>query len=560
MSQRLILFQINYNTVENCFNYTGTALYNGNISETYWRTASDNVERKYGYKYDNVNRLRESIYQKPGIIIAQTLVTNAYDENITYDKNGNITSLQRNGNGDPQIGAMPIDDLTYVYMPNSPNQLLKVTDSPNGNDAQGFIDANKTDDYTYDDNGNLTTDKKKEITNITYNYFNLPTEITFRNDISNTIRYIYDALGTKLKKIVLDNGNKTETCYAGSFQYIQDFVGGGPSILKFFSQPEGYVEPSGSSFKYVYQYKDHLGNVRLSYGDSNNDEAITNSEIIEESNYYPFGLKHNGYNPYTPTNNKYKFNGKELQDELQLGMYTYGFRDYDPAIGRWIVIDPLAEKSRRWSPYNYCVDNPVRFIDPDGREIINIEGGVRFTGNDAKLAFSAIKQEIKETGGVKIHLVDEAVTPNIYRHTVNSLRKGKPDILHYDSDLVRRNERRKDNFAKSGLPTKTGYHRDEFPYASTFEGANADVAYVPATENLSQGGSLGALYKTMKHGESFLVFPRPKDKEPDAVPDSVPDPVPFVNPNTVKKAVPAATATATILTIIGMIILAPVGI
>ncbi|WP_228463858.1 MULTISPECIES: RHS repeat-associated core domain-containing protein, partial [Chryseobacterium] len=88
-------------------------------------------------------------------------------------------------------------------------------------------------------------------------------------------------------------------------------------------------------------------------------------EVLEENNYYPFGLKHEEYNGLTgnPDYN-YKYNGKELQET---GMYDYGARFYMPDLGRWGVVDPLAETSRRWSPYNYAVNNPIRFIDPDGR-------------------------------------------------------------------------------------------------------------------------------------------------------------------------------------------------
>ncbi|AYN04566.1 RHS repeat domain-containing protein [Flavobacterium sp. 140616W15] len=129
-------------------------------------------------------------------------------------------------------------------------------------------------------------------------------------------------------------------------------------------------------FNYIYQYKDHLGNIRLSYQDKDNNATVNSSEIIQEENYYPFSLSHKGYNGViVGIDNKYKYNGKELQDETiggnQLNLYDYGARNYDPALGRWMNIDPLAEKSRRFNPYTYALDNPVYFIDPDGMEAIS---------------------------------------------------------------------------------------------------------------------------------------------------------------------------------------------
>ncbi|MCO6174102.1 RHS repeat-associated core domain-containing protein [Flavobacterium sp. NRK F10] len=168
--------------------------------------------------------------------------------------------------------------------------------------------------------------------------------------------------------------------------------------MKFFPHAEGYVNVTeacgflsscGFAYNYVFNYTDHLGNIRLSYGI---DPATSTLKIMEENHYYPFGLKHANYNsdellyqkgtagavvlkgPTTTVESvyKFKFNGFELQDELGLNWYDYQARNYDPALGRWMNIDPLAETSRRFSPYTYALDNPLRFIDPDGMQADDI--------------------------------------------------------------------------------------------------------------------------------------------------------------------------------------------
>ncbi|KFF01820.1 RHS repeat domain-containing protein [Chryseobacterium luteum] len=116
--------------------------------------------------------------------------------------------------------------------------------------------------------------------------------------------------------------------------------------------------------RYIYQYRDHLGNARVSF--AKNSEGVL--EITDVNNYYPFGLSHVGGNKGLLGGYKnYKYNGKELQES---GMYDYGARFYMPDIGRWGVVDELAEKFSRHSPYNYVVNDPINGFDPDGRDVI----------------------------------------------------------------------------------------------------------------------------------------------------------------------------------------------
>ncbi|WP_304437725.1 RHS repeat domain-containing protein, partial [Flavobacterium sp. Leaf359] len=350
--------------------------FNGNISETYWRTANDNILRRYAYQFDSIGRLASASYQKPETISAP----DSYRESQQYDKNGNIRKLQRFGEFDDAVVAMMVDDLDYAYLPNS-NRVAKVTDytnSPAGfrDDSDGTNDTQ--DDYAYDMNGNMVSDQNKNIDLIAYNHLNLPTKITFAGGA--TIEYLYNANGKKLRKTVTESAMPVKTQeYLDGFDYAN-------GTLEAIHTAEGYVKAASDgtrpAFNYIYNYKDHLGNIRLSYTRDPVSEQVV---IIEENNYYPFGLTHKNYNttkrmydrmgggviefcpdcPFMYSYN-YKFNGKEFQEELGLNMTAMDFRQYDNALGRFNSLDVLSELAPGITPYRFAYNNPVFWADPSG--------------------------------------------------------------------------------------------------------------------------------------------------------------------------------------------------
>jgi RHS repeat-associated protein len=349
-----------------------TPQYNGNIAADLWRNSGSAPLKGYGYSYDGINRLTAASYgeNSSGTWNVNNKFSVPY---ILYDYNGNIKEMQRYGLCGQQYSLM--DLMVYWY---DGNHIIGVNDPVNN--YYGFLDnghfyPSGGIEYFYDANGNLTKDLNKGIISITYNHLNLPTKIEFENN--RRIYYLYDANGVKLKKTYYeDNRLMSTTDYSGMFVYKDGHI-------DYALTSEGRMKRATSGiYNAEYFIKDHLGNVRVVFSTISGPSQVTD--------YYPFGLEI----PVSGTSdNKMKYNSKELQTDAKLNWYDYGARFYDPVIGRWHAVDPLAEKSRRWSPFSYCMDNPIRFIDPDGMAV-----DVYIQGPDAEKA----AQELNKSSNLNI--------------------------------------------------------------------------------------------------------------------------------------------------------------
>ena len=147
--------------------------------------------------------------------------------------------------------------------------------------------------------------------------------------------------------------------YAGSVIYEN-------SSLKRVLVDGGYAEKEGDNWKYCFYFNDHLGN--------NAVVADQDGNAIQNNSYYPFGLPMATASDSIQGLQPYKYNGKEFERKDGLKLYDYGARHYDAQVGRFTTVDPLAEKYYAWSPYVYCMNNPINYIDPFGLDPVYRDG------------------------------------------------------------------------------------------------------------------------------------------------------------------------------------------
>ncbi|MCK9618292.1 MAG: hypothetical protein M0R21_10720 [Lentimicrobiaceae bacterium] len=337
-----------------------TPLYNGNISAMQWINNHSTDAYAYNFTYDDANRLNSALFAQKSSGGSWTY-DNSFSEQLTYDANGNILTLNRYADNEVKI-----DQLNFHYLSGeASNQISYITDAmgdvANVTDYAGSTSTQQG--YFYDANGNMTSDADKNITAISYNYLNKPELIDLTS--GNKIQYTYDATGAKLAKKVLAGSAVTGgTYYLGNFVYNQN------GVLQYILTSEGRLVPTGNTYRYEYFMKDHLGNTRATYAAA----APGLPQVMEYQHYYPFGMQLEalGYTSGADLKNNYLYNGKELQEDYNLNWYDYGARMYDPVIGRWSTVDPINEKHYDWTGYTYTYNNPIKFIDVLGLDTFNI--------------------------------------------------------------------------------------------------------------------------------------------------------------------------------------------
>ncbi len=466
----------------------GAPQYNGNISGTAWQVAG-RAAQSYGYTYDDLDRLTNAKYYDITTTTANrrtsyTFSTDfKYNESLTYDKRGNILSLQRNGlnagtwtaDGSGYTAATygMIDNMTYAY--NDKNQVTTITDAslPDKGFKFSTLGGNAK-SYTYDANGNLIRDDNKRITDIKYNYLNLPEVIEFTFGSSayrSYIKFVYDASGVKLRKIVQSYNNATLTS-----EKIFDYVNGveyDGNTLQRLSHTEGSISrQDDGTFAHEFVLRDHLGNTRVTFSDLNNDGFVTSADIKQINHYYPFGLNMEGNWNGAVGKNKYQYNSKELNSDFGLEWNDYGARFYDPSTARWNAIDPLAIKYSSHNPYSYVMNRPTVMIDPDGescvitvdmeKKTITISASLHFYGGYADANFAG-------RGG-------QAKVDNFVKGMVDTWKAGAKDGIEVNG------EKFETNFNVTG-----DYKNDDCAVADKMKNSNASDNFIA----LESGGVNG---------------------------------------------------------------------
>ena len=516
---------MNYESIGHIGNAQGAQpSYSGNVSWMMWQIQGVSVPYSligYTFDYDKANRLTQSDY---GHYSSGWQLNSAGDvKNISYDGNGNIIALQRHNLFN---GGQIMDNLTFLYQSGT-NRLDHVDDAVSASVAEHDMDDQSEGNYTYDASGNVTSDTSKKLLDIKYDFRNLAyrlnyggsviintsynsteniksgwnietcgivnlsgsSDVTFSSgnavnlkpgfyakagctfhalidpSLQNTspaqLKMTYDQNG---RRVLRANADGSRTSYvrdaSGNVFSVYGKDGNVDQYFIYGNDLIGEFKPDGTGYRYY--LKDHLGSVRV---------VVDRSGAVKDYyDYYPFGQiqRSKGF----CNGVRFKYTGKEL--DAHTGHYYFGARYYDAGVGRWLSVDQYAEMYPFLSPYHYCGNNPLLFVDVNGDSIrvsetmlndkalanyaSTVEGnkylsqfayngqtitinGKTFTYNKSgkysmqNLVFAGIRNDAETTvhnsiGGKNFISREGVQTYNIYRSNASQMGARMDDIFH----------------------------------------------------------------------------------------------------------------------------------
>ena len=370
---------LHYNELRSDRLGTDRRRFGGDVSSMEWRSGAGTGTRSYDFAYDGLGRLVSADYGEYGDHVV------GYGTSYSYDNMGNLLSLSREGDMTSSRKGI-VDNLSMTY---DGNMLASVSDSAPAPSVTGSADfrdgASMAVEYTYDRNGNMTSDLNRRISSVSYNRQNRPARIKHSGG-TETFTYLPD--GTKRERTALGKDwSLSRTEYRGNLVCADD-------SLKYILFDGGLIAMDRAEPEYLFFLRDHLGSTRV--------VARSNGKAVQVNHYYPYGMAYasgrmSGNAEAHPVTGEggnvidgdleigggtggmelarpgasqpYRFLGNELYTSNSLGLYDFSARMYDPTLGRFLSVDPMAEGYRHLSPYAYCAGNPAVYVDKDGQVI-----------------------------------------------------------------------------------------------------------------------------------------------------------------------------------------------
>ena len=371
-------------------------LYSGNVSEMDWSRSGDRGLRYcYTYTYDELGRLTNSDFDmRNGMSTSRKIYG---ERNISYDRNGNIIHFDRG------VGTSTLYKYDRTFSGNrliSSNMQTETKELTLDGMTTEISDPVST-AFGYDSMGNITTISNDDL-EIDYNFLNLPRKIvrskTERDRfgqmklLKETTQYRYLSDGKKVSSCDADGNGYM---YFGTARFTLD-----NNVPTFESIPfsGGRIVKTSNGYEPQYYLTDHLGSTRMIV----NKDGKTVEATFD---YTPFGVQI--VNSQMPTNStEYRFSGKELQNISDYEIYDFGARQYFPKYAIWGSVDPLAGSFANVSPFAYCSNNPVLFVDPDGeRAKVSIDAKNQRVVISANIYINSNKYSDRELRSIanKIH-------------------------------------------------------------------------------------------------------------------------------------------------------------